>query len=95
MFPAGHGHIARAADIAARSLKEWGGPVRMSLVGEDLVVEDRSVLELGDGLPTLAALLQKNGWEGVRISPSCAPSDLLEWIVRSQSGGDGPYVGAV
>ncbi len=93
MYPAGHGQITGAAELAARSLKAWGRPVRMSLVGEDLVVEDKSVHDLGDRLKILASILKANAWEGVRVAPTCQPSDLLEWVTWAQGGLRGTFSG--
>jgi HD-GYP domain-containing protein (c-di-GMP phosphodiesterase class II) len=94
MYPDGHRYIADAAEIALSSLREWGRPVRMSMVGEDLIVEDKSAHDLGDRLSGLATLLRKNGWEGVRISPHCGSSDLLEWMACALSSLQRPYSGS-
>lgn len=93
MYPGGHAQTASAAELATRSLRVWGQTVRMSLVGEDLVIEDKSTHDLGDRLKMLASTLKANGWEGVRISPSCEPSDLLEWVCAAQNGVRRPFSG--
>lgn len=83
--------MSRAAALAARSLAEWGRPVRMSFVGEDLLVEDRSTRGLEGRLGSMAGLLRGKGWEGVRIDPQCAPEDLVAWLSRGYGGEEGAY----
>lgn len=91
MYPPGHEQVAAAARIAALSLGEWGQPVRMSFVGDDLLVEDQSVLNFGERFRALSGAFQKAAWEGVRIEATCSDTDLLEWIGRTRGGHKGPY----
>jgi putative nucleotidyltransferase with HDIG domain len=91
MYPAGHAQISTAAEKASQSLNAWGDPVRMSLVGGDLIVEDRSIHHLGDRSKSLATVFETNAWEGIRISASCSAEDLLEWVSHSLMGMKTPY----
>lgn len=81
MYPEGHEQIARGARLAADSLARWGRPVRISLMGEDLMVEDQSFLALGDRMTALKRAFKITGWEGVRIHQGCGPEDLLDWVI--------------
>jgi len=91
MYPRGHEQVAGAARLAARALGEWGKPVRISFMGEDLLVEDRSTRSLDGRLTSLGALLRSKGWEGVRIDPRCGSEDLLAWFTHAYGGAQGAY----
>lgn len=91
MYPRGHEQVTRAANLAATSLAQWGQPVRMSFVGEDFLVEDRSIRSLEGRLTALGALLRGKGWEGVRVDPRCGADDLLAWLTHAYGGAEGAY----
>lgn len=93
MYPPGHGQIAGAAEQAVRSLRAWGRPVRVSLLGEDLVVEDQALHPAGGKASLLAALLKTNDWEGLRIAPTCSTASLLDWVTSARGGGGGSFAG--
>jgi putative nucleotidyltransferase with HDIG domain len=91
IYPAGHDQIASAAKIASESLSEWGHPVRISLMGEDLMVEDRSVTASSGSLKALTTVFKDSGWEGARIDPECEPADLVSWLIHASGGSGGGY----
>jgi len=93
MYPVGHGQIAGAAAQAVRSLRAWGRPVRVSLLGEDLVVEDQALPRAGGKASLLATLLKTNGWEGLRIAPTCSTAALLDWVTSARGGSGGSFAG--
>ena len=74
MYPRGHEQVTRAAHLAATSLAQWGQPVRMSFVGEDFLVEDRSVRSLEGRLTALGACSGARGGRGSAWTLGAAPT---------------------
>lgn len=80
MYPSGNELVTRAAEKAAETLSSWGQRVRIARLGEDFLVEDRTLDEPPPALRALMDRLALSGLEGVHIDPDAGPEELAAWI---------------
>lgn len=86
LYPSGNDQVARAAEKAAKSLRTWGGRVRIARVGEDLLVEDRALDDPPLALRALLEALAEAGREGVHLDPETDADELRAWVDAVASG---------
>ncbi|MBI5016661.1 MAG: HD domain-containing protein [Deltaproteobacteria bacterium] len=87
MYPAGNDQVVRAAERAAVSLSAWGQRVRIAWMGQDLLVEDRTLADPPAALRALLERLAAAGREGVHLDPEAGAEELEAWI-ECVLGGD-------
>jgi HD-GYP domain-containing protein (c-di-GMP phosphodiesterase class II) len=91
IFPPGQRQVRLAALQAAQRLSEWGSPVRITLLGNEAIIEDRSLEILPSSLNVLFELLQRSGCERVHIEANAGAADLMAWMDHVVSKRRGPY----
>ncbi len=86
MYPSGNEQVTRAARKAVDALAAVGDRVRIARIGDDLVVEDRTVPDPPAAVLALLDALSSAGREGVQFDPDTRPEDLSAWVERVVSG---------
>lgn len=86
LYPVGNGQVTRAAGRAIDSLRQWGSPVRISALGDEVVVEDRSFALKGSPLEPFARDLMGAGFDNVHLRPDLSVEDLTAWIEALLAG---------
>lgn len=80
MYPSGNELVARAAAKAAESLARWGRRVRIARVGEELLVEDRTLADPPPSLKALVNRLAVAGREGVHLDVEAGAEEFEAWM---------------
>ncbi|GAB4260166.1 MAG: hypothetical protein Kow0092_08860 [Deferrisomatales bacterium] len=80
IYPGGNRQLRKAADQAARSLTELGAPVRLGLLGDQVVAEDRVMESPPGALVGLLHALGALGAEGLHVDPGASAEELEAWI---------------
>jgi len=93
LYPQGNPRVVLAAEKAARSLSEWGRPVRIALLGDGAVVEDRSFPAPPPRLQPLLRALRKSRCESARIESAAGAGELASWAEHIVSAAPGSYRG--
>ena len=91
MYPPGTRQILQSARQATQKLGEWGRPVRMTFLGNDMVVEDRRMETIPISFQALFLSLQQLGFESVQIESDADEDDLTAWIERIVLKDRDPY----
>jgi putative nucleotidyltransferase with HDIG domain len=86
LYPAGNEQVQRAAGRAAESLRRWGAPVRIAVLGDEAVVEDRALALAGHGLEALLRDLRAAGCESAAIRPEVTAEALERWVEGALAG---------
>jgi len=94
MYPSGNEQVFRAAEKAAETLSQWGQRIRIARLGEDLLVEDRTLEDPPPALNSLMARLAEAGQEGVHIDPGAKAPELVAWVECVLSGAVEQWAGA-
>ncbi|MBI5018518.1 MAG: HD domain-containing protein [Deltaproteobacteria bacterium] len=92
LYPGGNEQVQRAAQRTAEALARWGAPVRIAVLGDEVVVEDRAEAIAGHPLAGLLADLRASGCESVAIRPETTAEALARWLEAAARGGalEGP-----
>jgi len=91
IYPPGKKQVRQAAQQASRRLGDWGNPVRMTLIGDDAIVEDRRIEQVPVTLGSLLRALRQSGCESVQIEADANDEDLTAWIEHVISKDRTPY----
>jgi HD-GYP domain-containing protein (c-di-GMP phosphodiesterase class II) len=91
IFPPGQRRVSWAARQAAQRLSVWGGPIRITLLGNEVVIEDRRLEILPSSFKALFQSLQRSGCERVHIEADADAGDLMAWMDHVVSRRQGPY----
>jgi hypothetical protein len=91
IYPAGDGPVPQTAREAARRLVEWGQSVRITLLGDGAMVEDRRFETVPSPLQPLFQALWRSGCDSIQIDRSAGEEDLLTWMECVVSKERAPY----
>jgi HD-GYP domain-containing protein (c-di-GMP phosphodiesterase class II) len=91
IFPPGQRQVRLAALLAAQRLSKWKGPVRITLLDDEAIIEDQRLDTLSSSLNGLFQSLLGSGCERVHIEADASAADLMAWIDHVVSKRRGPY----
>ena len=91
IFPPGQRHVRLAARQAAQRLSLWGGPIRITLLGDEAIIEERRLEILPSSFKVLFQSLLRSGCERVHIEADASAADLMDWMDHVVSRRQGPY----
>ncbi|MCX8116937.1 MAG: HD domain-containing protein [Desulfobacterota bacterium] len=91
IYPQGSKQVLQTAKQAHQRLSEWGKPVRITLLGQDLILEDRRIDPIPATFQALFQALQQLGFERIQIDAEAQVEDLLDWIEHIFSKQRTPY----
>ncbi len=91
IYPQGKKQVLQAAATAAQRLAAWEKPVRITLLGDDVIIEDRRIEVLSPSFQALFQALQQSDCESVQIDADAEEDDLTAWIEHVVSKKKGPY----
>jgi HD-GYP domain-containing protein (c-di-GMP phosphodiesterase class II) len=91
IYPPGKKQVHQAAAMAAQRLAAWEKPVRIALLGDDVIIEDRRIEVLSSSFQALFQALQQSDCESVQIDADAGEDDLTAWIEHVVSKQKGPY----
>jgi len=80
IYPPGKRQVHQAARQAAQRLADWGHSVRITLLGEDAIVEDRKLEGFHPSFRGLFQSLGQSGCESVQVEADANENDLIAWI---------------
>ena len=80
IYPPGKRQVYQAARQAAQRLTAWGNSVRITLLGDDAIVEDRKLEGFHPSFRGLFQSLGQSGCESVQIEANADENDLIAWI---------------
>jgi hypothetical protein len=91
IFPPGQRHVRLAARQAVQRLSVWGGPVRITLLGDEAIIEERRLEILPSSFKALFQSLLESGCERVHIEADASAADLMDWMDHVVSRRKGSY----
>jgi len=91
IFPPGQRQVRLAARQAAQRLSVWGGPIRITLLGDEAIIEEQRLEILPSSFKALFQSLLESGCERVHIEADASAADLMDWIDHLVSRRKGPY----
>ena len=91
IFPPGQRQVRLAARQAAQRLSAWGGPIRITLLGDEAIIEERRLEILPSSFKALFQSLLQSGCERVHIEADASAADLIDWMDHVVSRRQGPY----
>lgn len=91
LYPPGNAGILREAERAAGHLRSWRAPVRITILGDEAVIEDRNFQGESSAVRAFLAAIRKKGCESVRIEDSATAEDLLSWMDHLAEPGEGAF----
>jgi HD-GYP domain-containing protein (c-di-GMP phosphodiesterase class II) len=91
IYPSGNRPVLRAAREAARRLAEWGKVVRITLLGDEAIVEDRRFATIPSSFKLLFQTLWESGCECIQIDTGVSEEDLIAWMEHVVSKKRVPY----
>lgn len=91
IYPASNEHVRSAARRAAETLRQMGAPVRISRLGEDVVVEERVLKEVPKGFGRFLENFPALRWESVRFGPEIGEEGLLRVMAHVVGQTPGPF----
>ncbi len=77
MYPGSNDYVRAAAERAVKTLHELGTPVRLTKVGDEIVLEDRVVDSVPQPVQKLFEVFAEMGWESLRFEPTLDERGLL------------------
>jgi hypothetical protein len=72
--------VCQACRLAVQRLRDWGQPVRITLLGNDTIVEDRRMEVLPSAFKALFQSLRQSSCERVNIEADAGEDDLAAWM---------------
>lgn len=91
IYPPGSKQVFQSAKQAHQKLTEWGRSVRITLLGQDVILEDRRIDPIPISFQALFQSLQQLGFECVQIEADADIGDLLDWVEHIVSKDRTPY----
>lgn len=91
IYPQGSKQVLQSAKQAHQRLSEWGRSVRITLLGQDLIIEDRRIDPIPFSFQAFFQSLQQLGFESIHIEADAGPEDLVDWIEHIVSKNRTPY----
>jgi HD-GYP domain-containing protein (c-di-GMP phosphodiesterase class II) len=91
MYPPGKKQVAQAAKQTIQRLADWGRPVRITLLGNDTIIESRRLGVLPLSFQHFFQALRQSGCDSVQIEADAGEEDLLAWIEHVISKERSPY----
>jgi len=91
IYPSGTKQILQCASQAFQRLADWGRPVRITFLGNETIIEDRSMETIPLSYRTLFQSLQQLGFESIQIEADAGMDDLIAWIETVISKNQTPY----
>ena len=78
--PPGTKQVCQACRLAVQRLRDWGQPVRITLLGNDTIVEDRRMEVPASAFKALFQSLQQSSCERINIEADAGEDDLAAWM---------------
>lgn len=91
IYPSSNEFVRDAARRAVNTLAELGAPVRITKVGDEMVLEDKVVGTVAEPVRRLFDTFAGMNWESVRFEPSLDMEGLLMVFDRIKEGHNGPF----
>jgi HD-GYP domain-containing protein (c-di-GMP phosphodiesterase class II) len=91
IYPPGKKQVAQAAKQAAERLADWGHSVRITLLGNDTIIENRRLSVLPSSFQPFFQALRQSGCDSVQIEADASEEDLAAWIEHVLSKERSPY----
>jgi HD-GYP domain-containing protein (c-di-GMP phosphodiesterase class II) len=91
IYPQGSKQVLQCARQASQRLVDWGKSVRVTFLGHETIVEDRSMETSPLSFRALFESLQQLGLESVQIEANAKQDDLIAWIEKVVSKDRTPY----
>lgn len=91
IYPQGSKQVLQSAKQAHQRLSEWGRSVRITLLGQDLIIEDRRIDPIPFSFQAFFQSLQQLGFESIYIEADAGAEDLVDWIEHIVSKNRTPY----
>ena len=93
IYPPGTKQVLQLANQASQRLADWGRPVRITFLGNDIIIEDRRIETVPISFRALFQSLQQLGFESVQIEADAGEDDLTAWVEKVVSKNQTPYRG--
>jgi HD-GYP domain-containing protein (c-di-GMP phosphodiesterase class II) len=93
IYPPGSKQVYQSAKQAHQRLVEWGRSVRITFLGQDIILEDRRIDPIPISFQALFQSLQQLGFESVQIEADADTGDLMDWVEHVVSKDRTPYQG--
>lgn len=94
IYPPGTKQVLQLASQASQRLADWGRPVRITFLGNDIIIEDRRIETVPISFRALFQSLQQLGFESVQIEADAGEDDLTAWIEKVVSKDQTSYWGS-
>jgi len=94
IYAPGTKQVLQSARQASQKLAAWGRPVRIALLGNDVIVEDRRIEALPLTFRALFQSLQQLGFESIRVEADASEQDFIAWVEDVISKNPPPYRGS-
>jgi hypothetical protein len=91
IYPSSNDYVRAAAQRAADTLHELASPVRLTKVGDEIVLEERVVDTVPVQVKKLFDTFADMGWESLRFEPSLDDMGLLMVLDRIKDNITGPF----
>ncbi len=91
MYPAGNVYVESAAKRACHSLESRGEQIRVTNMGDSLLIDDKVVTVISSPLERLLDAFAEVRWESLRFDPALGTEGLLDILERVRSKEAGPY----
>ncbi|TLN25655.1 HD domain-containing protein, partial [bacterium] len=91
MYPPGVPHVLIAAEKCSECLREYGKPIRISRMGEDVILEEEILSPVPKQLEKILEAFNAFQWDSVRFEPEMGQRGLVELMRHLKEGTPGPY----
>ncbi len=91
IYPQGSKQVLQSAKQAQQRLSEWGRSVRITLLGQDLIIEDRRIDPIPFSFQAFFQSLQQLGFESIQIDADAQAEDLTDWVEHIVAKNRTPY----
>ncbi|PLX44493.1 MAG: hypothetical protein C0609_05405 [Deltaproteobacteria bacterium] len=92
MYPPGTRHVQDAAARCAEIMREFGEPIRLTLVDEDVVVEEDVLYPVPTQLNKILNSFETLEWESMKFDPELGAAGLIEVMEHIVKGEPGSYI---
>lgn len=91
IYPPGKKQVSQAANQVVQRFLEWGKPLRITLLGEEAIIEDKRLDVLPFSFQAFFKSLRESGCESVQIGAGADMHDFLDWMDHVVSKDRSPY----
>jgi HD-GYP domain-containing protein (c-di-GMP phosphodiesterase class II) len=91
MYPSGNPHVQTAAGRCAECLREFQKPIRISRMGEEVVIENEVLSPVPKQLEKILEAFKAMQWDSVRFLPEIGVRGFLEVMLHLKEGEPGTF----